>query len=185
MIEKIDEFIEFVNNQIQFHTERVNLYAGSNRAKKHQETREGFIELKQLLLSFAEFIRKKDADTREIQHQLTLSLDPSDLDSLPEELINELSISKADKFEYIILTVIEELGGFASLDQLLVSLYKQTKLVHKRTQLTNRLYRMVQKGLIHSVPDKKGVYSLKEFKTGKLDKILSEAKARRKVELAS
>ena len=44
----------------------------------------------------AELVRK-NLDTKEIPSKLSLSLNPEELDNPPEELINELSISKSDK----------------------------------------------------------------------------------------
>ena len=70
-------------------------------------------------------------------------------------------ISESDKAEFTIVSLIDESGGVASLDQILVALYRKTGEISKRLGLNSRLYRMVQKGLIHSVPGKKGVYSTK------------------------
>ena len=179
--ENLDKYINFVNGQVKFHTDRANAYAGTYRAKKHRDTSDEFLELKQFLLDCAELISKRK-NMQELPLQLSLSLNPSELDSLPEELINELSISKADKFEYIVLTAMEEIGGFASLDQLLVALYKKTETVYKRIPLTNRLYRMMNKNILHSVPEKKGVYSLREFSPGELDEILNPAKQQEQIE---
>jgi hypothetical protein len=50
-----------------------------------------------------------------------------------------------------------------SLDKLIIGLYKKTAEIHKRSTLTSRLYRMIQKGLIYSVPYRKGIYSTQEL----------------------
>ena len=130
-----------------------------------------------------EFAQLFDQQQKKSAHnpsaQLSLSLNPMELDDLPDELINELSVSKADKVEYLILTALDKQGGFASLDRLLVAIYKDGGVILKRTVLNNRLYRMASKGLIYSVPDKKGVYSLTPFRAGEIDKILLAARASR------
>ena len=71
----------------------------------------------------------------------------------------ELSISESDKLDYSLVSLIKSCGGVATLDRILVSVYKLTEEIMKRATLNSRLYRMVQKGLIYSVPGKKGVYS--------------------------
>ncbi len=54
---------------------------------------------------------------------MQLRLELSDLEDLPSELLEELSISSSDKAEYAILNILEEAGEIATLDQLLVALY--------------------------------------------------------------
>ena len=73
--------------------------------------------------------------------------------------MSELSVSDVDKAEFNIIALIDEAGGIATLDRILVALYLQNDKVTKRATLNARLYRMGQKGLIHSVPRKKGIYS--------------------------
>jgi hypothetical protein len=89
-----------------------------------------------------------------------LGLSWEEIHGLPQELLEELSISESDKIEFNISSLITELGGVASLDRLLVALFRQSNEITKRAALNQRLYRMVQKELIHSVPGKKGVYSI-------------------------
>ncbi|MGD8327688.1 MAG: hypothetical protein PVF65_12305, partial [Sphingomonadales bacterium] len=86
-----------------------------------------------------------------------------EVEGLPEELLTELSLSESDKIDYTILSLVSELGGVATLDRLLVSLYQETKEIFKRATLNARIYRLIQKGLLHSVPGKKGVYSEREL----------------------
>jgi hypothetical protein len=86
-------------------------------------------------------------------------LRPEEIENLPEELIAELSATVTDKTELAIFRTVNEFGGAASLDQILVDLYKKTKEIVKRTTLTSRLYRMQQKGLVFPVPGRKGVYA--------------------------
>jgi hypothetical protein len=74
-------------------------------------------------------------------------------------LIRELSISDADKQEFAIVGIINDGGGILSLDKIMVGIFRKTGEVVKRTATISRLYRMAQKGLIYSVPLKKGFYA--------------------------
>ena len=91
-----------------------------------------------------------------------LQLLPEDVDGLPEDLLEELT-GTSDNLEFTILQVFAELGGVASLDRILIGLYKRTGAVHKRVAITSKLYRMTQKQLVHSVTGKKGWYSREEL----------------------
>lgn len=92
---------------------------------------------------------------------LTTALPPDlgNIHDLPQELLSELSVSKADDLEDKLVTVINSYGGVASLDQILVGLYRKFEISQKRRFLQNKLYRME---MVWSVEGKKGVYSTKE-----------------------
>lgn len=87
---------------------------------------------------------------------------PSDLGNifdLPLELLEELSIMKSDELEDQIVSVINAYAGTASLDQILVGLYRKFSVSQKRRFLQNKLYRMT---MVWSVPGKKGIYTTEE-----------------------
>ncbi len=88
-----------------------------------------------------------------------MSLTLEDVEGLPSELMQELSISDSDKLDFAIESIMNEAGGVLSLDKILIGLWKKTGEIHKRGNLTSRLYRMRQKGTIHAVPNKSGYYS--------------------------
>ncbi|WP_422364562.1 hypothetical protein [Pyruvatibacter mobilis] len=92
---------------------------------------------------------------------LTSALPPDlgNISDLPEELRAELSIAKTDELEDQIVTVINAYGGTASLDQILVGLFRRFKVVQKRRFLQNKLYRMT---MVWSVDGRKGVYTTTE-----------------------
>lgn len=92
---------------------------------------------------------------------LTSALPPDlgNIHDLPAELLSELSVSKTDELEDQIVTVINAYGGEASLDQILVGLYRKFKTVQKRRFMQNKLYRM---SMVWSVDGKKGVYTTTE-----------------------
>lgn len=92
---------------------------------------------------------------------LTSALPPElgNILDLPEELRAELSVAKTDELEDQIVTVINAYGGTASLDQILVGLFRKFNLVQKRRFIQNKLYRM---DMVWSVEGKKGVYTTEE-----------------------
>ena len=89
---------------------------------------------------------------------LTSALPPDlgNVYDLPQELLDELSIAKTDDMEDQLVTVINAYGGEATLDQILVGLYRKFKVSQKRRFLQNKLYRMP---MVWSVDGKKGIYT--------------------------
>ena len=157
----LEKYTQFVNDQIAFHKNQAERYKSSKfRNSKHLETARQF---ESLLDYIRQSERKLEARPQEIPpsgkpKQLRLSLTPEELEGLPQELLSELS--SGDRTEFLILNILEDLGGIASLDQLLVGIFRRTKEIVKRSTLTSRLYRMAQRNLLYTAPGKKGVYSL-------------------------
>jgi hypothetical protein len=85
------------------------------------------------------------------------ALDTSDL---PPELLKELSAGHADKLEGQIVEMMRAHGGSADLDQLLIGLYRKSKIVQKRRFLQNKLWRMVRKGLLRKNREDRGTFFL-------------------------
>jgi len=106
------------------------------------------------------FIRDLDATAEELVrlYGLTSALPPDlgNVYDLPDELLEELSISKGDELDDQLVTVINACGREASLDQILVGLFRKFGVKQKRRFLQNKLYRMP---MIWSVEGKKGVYT--------------------------
>ena len=96
---------------------------------------------------------------------LTTALPPDlgNVHDLPPELLEELSISKGDELDDQIVTVINAYGGEASLDQVLVGLFRKFKVSQKRRFMQNKLYRMP---MVWSVDGRKGVYTTTEPEDG-------------------
>lgn len=94
--------------------------------------------------------------------EVGVELVPADLEGLPAELIQELSLNDSDQQELEILKLIEKEGGVISLDLLLVRWFQSTGKILKRKSATTRLYRMQSKGRIFPIGAMKGVYSLKK-----------------------
>ena len=170
----LDKHLDFVKVQIKFHLGCADQYSGDTyRSKKHLETAGSFEALLQDLEAANASIDSKVVPIRSARKP-RLSLAPDDLEDLPEELIEELSISSGDKTEFAIIRLLEEAdSSIISLDQLLVGLYRKTGEIHKRQTTTSRLYRMSQKGLISNVPGRKGVYSLLPMSEREIDRLLT------------
>ena len=84
---------------------------------------------------------------------------------LPKELINELNLSQNDKEEEMILSVIKnQFNGIASLNEILVGIYKEYNEIKKRRDITLKMGKLTRKGLLISVEEKKGVYKFPEKK---------------------
>jgi hypothetical protein len=83
-------------------------------------------------------------------------------DDLPKEILEQLSSVQLDALESKILAVLKEkYGGAANLDEVIVGLYREYKYVSgNRRDINNKLYRMMKKGILSSVPKKKGAYKV-------------------------
>ncbi len=110
-----------------------------------------------VLMQYADTV---DAAANEIVELrgLTSALPPDlgNIHDLPPDLLEELSIAKADDLDSQLVTVINAYGGEASLDQILVGLYRKFRVNQKRRFIQNKLYRME---MIWSIDGKKGVYT--------------------------
>jgi hypothetical protein len=84
-----------------------------------------------------------------------------DLSDLPPELMKELTGVKVDDLEQQLFTIVVSGGDEADLDSILIELFRKFGIIQTRKFLQNKLYRMMQKGVIHSVQGRKGVYTAK------------------------
>ncbi len=94
-------------------------------------------------------------------HGLTSALPPDlgNIHDLPSELLGELNVTKTDELDDQLVTIINSYDGEASLDQILVGLYRKFQVIQKRRFVQNKLYRME---MIWSVDGRKGVYTTTE-----------------------
>lgn len=174
-VEKLASHIEFVKSQIEFQQRQAIRFAQEPRRSRLHI---GAVERFKSLLADLELLMNRINENPELLNVRSavsaprLGLSWEEIHGLPQELLEELSISESDKTEFIISSLITELGGVASLDRLLVALYRQSGEITKRAALNQRLYRMVQKELICSVPGKKGVYSIHPISEEDADKLI-------------
>ena len=170
-MDRLDQFVAFVNAQVAFHEKKAKQIKADPKAdpkrpnfhtlqaSKLRELAQALTEGQSELDKYAALLQERAEFKAKSPSQGSLSLLPSDLEGLPPELLSELSISDLDKLAFTVISVLEGEGGVASLDRILIGLWRKTKEVHKKTVLQPKLYRMMQKKLIFPVPGKKGVYS--------------------------
>lgn len=151
----LEALTSFVNEQIGFHERMLVLgkdKGDERRALRHQSV---LARYRQILTVF----ESMEARSGRSQPK-RLALTWEEVHDLPPELMQELSVSEGDRLEFDMLRILEDQSGVASLDRFLVELYRRNGEIYQRTWLNNKLYRMMQKEMIHSVPGKKGIYSL-------------------------
>jgi len=106
---------------------------------------------------YAAMLEKASAELVRL-YGLTSALPPDlgNVYDLPTELLDELSIVRGDEVEDQLVTVINAYGGTATLDQILVGLYRKFKTLQKRRFIQNKLYRM---DMVWNIEGKKGLYT--------------------------
>jgi hypothetical protein len=170
-MDRLDQFLAFVNAQVAFHEKKAKQIKADAKsdpkrptfhtlqASKLRDLAQALSDGQAELDKFAVLLQERAEAKAKAPSQGSLNLLPADLEGLPPELISELSISDLDKLAFTVMSVIDDEGGIASLDRILIGLWRKTKEVHKKTVLQPKLYRMMQKKMIFPVPSKKGVYS--------------------------
>lgn len=88
------------------------------------------------------------------------TIDPTELSDLPPAVLSELSVAHADPLEAQIVSVLQTCDGSASLDQILIGLYRKFETIQKRRPLQNKLWRMVRKGTLRKAKAERGIFSL-------------------------
>lgn len=102
-------------------------------------------------------------NARQIMKPIPVSEEMGDLSDLPPSVVRELAAARTDQLEDRIHQIMAAAGGVADIDLILVMLWRRYKEEQKRRFIQNKLYRMMHKGMVFSVPGRKGVYSLEEI----------------------
>ena len=84
---------------------------------------------------------------------------PADLSDLPPELLEQLSAGAKKVDTDVLVQVINGRDGTASLDDILIDLYRKHRQVETRAVVSNRLYRLSKRNMVWAVPGRKGVYT--------------------------
>jgi len=169
-MEKIGAFASFVNDQRAFHERQALRFSDDYRRKElHSSTADKFKSLAEYIENLEKTVAEGTSLPRD-QYRLALTQD--ELKNLPAELMGELSVSDADRADFNIVDLINNAGGVATLDRILVALYRQSGEIMKRQNLNARLYRMGQKGLVYSIQGKKGVYATKSLSEEDIAKLI-------------
>jgi hypothetical protein len=160
----IERHVPFVKEQLGIQEKLSKRYEADKwRSDLHAKSAQNFQALLQDIEILSESERMQTQNSEITPSRKSIFLTYKDIEGLPEELLKELSLSEADKFEGTISRLIDEAGGVLSLDKILVGVYFKTKEILRRNILISRLYRMAQKDLIFSVPNRKGVYSTRQL----------------------
>jgi hypothetical protein len=85
-----------------------------------------------------------------------------DLSDLPGELLAELSDRATKGAIDPLVKIIADRGGVASLDDILIDLFRKQGLISKRTLVANKLHRLSKQGAVWSLPGRKGLYTTKQ-----------------------
>ena len=73
-------------------------------------------------------------------------------------MLSELSEGIKGETDQLI-KIINGRGGIATLDEILIDLYRKYKEIGKRPIVSNKLYRLSRRGLCWPIPGKKGIYT--------------------------
>lgn len=154
----LEKYGSFVKEQID-HNDRsaVKFRADEKRAQAYMQRAATF---RQLLADLEQPSAPTAADA---YPEAIFRLTQEEIQDLPPELLEQLSLTESDKKEFLLAQIIDDLGGATSLDKLLIAIFRRTGEVEKRTRLNSRLYRMANKGMIHAHPTRKGIYGNKPF----------------------
>lgn len=153
------EHLDFCKNQAAYH-ERV---AADPKIKPHQKKKHA--EAAKRLSELAAFLSALQENEPEKQPPASadiFELDPFRLDDIPDELVEELKISRADKADAQILELLRIAKRPLNISEILIGLYRKFNESEKRTAVSARLYRLSQAGEIEPVEGERGVYQLSE-----------------------
>ena len=169
--------IKYVRNQVAEHGPRHRRYRSSETAKYERLIR----ELGELLL----YLKRHDGGARSAtvgrshsrqqgesvgsrarngarSQSLELTMqqgDRYDLSDLPAELLEELSEEASRDVGHQLIGIIDGRGGTATLDEILIDLYRKYKKVGKRANVAKRLLFLSRRGLCRLVPGANGYYT--------------------------
>ncbi|HWA91405.1 MAG TPA: hypothetical protein VG889_15320 [Rhizomicrobium sp.] len=111
------------------------------------------------------------AETKERQAVVVLSPGKrgtgGNLSDLPDELLKELRLGPRTSLDAQILDVFRALGGTATLDDVLIGLYRMFAVVQKRRFVQNAIWRMIRKGHLTAQKGKRGSFALASVPQGR------------------
>lgn len=155
----VSKYSDFIKQQIAHNENRAVRYKKNDPARSKSYA-DRAVTFQHLLADLGSLCVDSKTESSSVPLRLSnnIHLMPQDIRDLPEELLKELGISSSDRFDFTILDIIDDMGGTASLDKILVEVYRRTGTIEKRTKMVARLYRMIGKGKLFSA-EGKGVYT--------------------------
>jgi hypothetical protein len=82
-----------------------------------------------------------------------------DISDLPPSLRRQLAFLRTDELDDQISIIVKAAPNGADLDTILIELWRRFQVEQTRRFIQNKAYRLAQKGIIHSVPARKGLYA--------------------------
>lgn len=139
--------------------DRLKFQADRYEDSENETTRTSAIRARQSSIALSSVIDELE-EARQSLQPIPVSDEMGDLSDLPPSLVRELALARTDHLEDRIHQIIRAAGGSADIDVILVMLWRRYRDEQKRKFIQNKLYRMGQKGLVFSLPGRKGVYSI-------------------------
>lgn len=155
-MESITDFIKFLKSRQSFHSRKAKYLAVKNpdAAKKHMHTAASHGEIiKWFEESPNESIAQKETNDEDL-----FSLNPLDLQDLPDDFVTELNVTESDRQDAQLIELLKIAGRPLELTEFLIAAYRRFDVRLKRTALSARLYRMAKRNMVHHT--KQGVYAL-------------------------
>ena len=158
----LDEEINFVKSQINHHTRSIEFHRSrgdGDKERRHTGILRRFNDILPKMVQANSALSLGQAvipvDEKKVGNRLGNIMD------LPEEIRSQLVSVQFDEIENQILKVVKEsFGGVATIDEIFVGMYRETREVMQRDALANKIYRMTRKEMLFSVEGRKGVYSM-------------------------
>ncbi|HET6906556.1 MAG TPA: hypothetical protein VFH52_06385 [Rhodanobacteraceae bacterium] len=173
-METIAEIIAFCKAQSAYHTKRAawrNIKPEAEAShKKFSAQFDAAVRLLERLPS-----QNPAGESGQSAQSDLFAIDPFDLDGLPEDLVSELTISRADQEDAQIIQLFRIAQRPLNINEVMVGLYRKFDVRQKRTAVSARLYRMAARGELVNV--EKGVYSLGLTRSLPLGESLQEEKS--------
>jgi hypothetical protein len=159
----LDKFIALVKGQIRHYETQIDRFPPSDprtRPAQVEFYRRLMNEHCELLVYLEGQLKKTNGATEDPEKPVDIETPGEDnLSDLPEELLAQLS-GRAKKGQADpIVQIINDHGGVATLDEILIDLYRRHREINTRTLISNKLYRLGKQGLVKAIEGKKGVYT--------------------------
>lgn len=155
----VDAEVEFVKSQIDHHRKSIIYHekrGDQPKVNRHRGILKRFEELLPKIEQMVGIVPEPQFEVREIKVGSRIG----NIDELPEAIRAQLVSFQMDELEAQILDLLNDnLDRVATIDEILVGLWRAHGVAHQRDQLANKIYRMTRKEQLYSVPGKKGVYS--------------------------
>ncbi|MCF7980773.1 MAG: hypothetical protein K9K86_02240 [Pseudomonadales bacterium] len=156
-MESISDFIKFLKSRQSFHARKSRNLAKVNpdAAGKHEQTSSNHAAI---ISWFESYQENPSSSQKSPTDEDLFSLNPLDMQDLPDDLSEELSVSQSDTEDAQILELLKIANRSLDLNELLIGCFRKYNVKHKRNLLTARIYRLVKRDLVHNVG--KGKYAL-------------------------